>query len=181
MASFTETDKPATPTSPSGPTAAKPSEHSEVAIEEFGIDALGSNGLRTKEPVRVYVRYRAREDLQIRWGFCIITSDLHTTIACDGILDGFMVSAGTNEVACNIARLPLAPGRYALRVVIMDPYTELPFAQRGFFDAPCFFEVDFPPGLRNNAMRQLKELVVLDDLTFERSELGEKEKSGEPN
>ena len=146
-----------------------PSEESGVVIEEFGLEPLGSDGLRTGDPVRVYVRYRSRKDLRVRWGFCLLTADLETTIACDGPLGSFLLPAGSGELAGTMTRLPLSGGRYALRVVIMDPYTELPFAMRGFHDAPGYFDVGLPASLRNNYRMFTNDLVALEDLTWERS------------
>jgi ABC-type polysaccharide/polyol phosphate transport system ATPase subunit len=146
-----------------------PSAESGLVIDDFGIEPLESDRLRTGEPARIYVRYRSAADLRVRWGFCFLTSDLETTIACDGPPEGFVVPAGSGEFAGTLSRLPLSGGRYALRVAIMDPFTELPFAMRGFHDAPGFFDVDLPASLRNNYRLFTNDLIALEDLTWERS------------
>ena len=142
-----------------------------LVIEGFGIEPLGASVLRTGFPARIFVRYHAPTARQVRWGFCLLTADLATTIACDGGLAGFEVGAGRGELSGTVPRLPLSGGRYALRVTIMDPATELPFALAGFGDAPHFFAVEMPTTVRNNYRMFTHDLVVLEDLTWaERSD-----------
>jgi lipopolysaccharide transport system ATP-binding protein len=144
------------------------SEQSGVVIDDFGIQAVGAESLHTGAAARVYVRYRAAQSLQVRWGFCLLTSDLATTISCDGPLDPFPIPPGNGELAGTLARLPLAGGRYALRVAIMDPHTELPLAMGGFHDPPRYFTVDMSTSLRNNYRMFTSDLVALDAVTWER-------------
>ena len=136
-----------------------------IVIEDFGIQPLVGGTLRTGSPARVYVRFHATAARQVRWGFCLLTADLATTIACDGRLAGFPIAAGRGELSGTMPRLPLAKGRYALRVTIMDPASELPFALGGFGDAPCYFAVEMPTSLRNNYRMFTNDLMVLENLT----------------
>ena len=138
-----------------------------VTIEEFGIQALPSGELRTGGPARVYLRYRSRHDLRVRWAFSILTADLETTIASDGPLGSFVLPMGSGELTGTVPRLPLSGGRYALRAVIMDPHTELPFSARGFHDAPRYFDVQMATSLRNNYRMLTKDLVALEDLVWD--------------
>jgi ABC-type polysaccharide/polyol phosphate transport system ATPase subunit len=138
-----------------------------VVVEDFGIQPLGAGGLCTGGAARVYVRYRSRDDLRVRWAFSILTADLETTIACEGPLGSFVLPAGDGELSGTVPRLPLSGGRYALRVVIMDPHTELPFSMRGFRGAPCYFEVGMATSLRNNYRMFTNDLVALEDLVWD--------------
>jgi lipopolysaccharide transport system ATP-binding protein len=153
------------------PPDASPCENSGVAIDDFGIQPIASESLCTADPARVYVRYHSTRDLDIRWGFCLLTSDLETTIACEGLLEPFPVTTGSGELAGTMPRLPLTGGRYALRVAIMDPHTELPLALGGFYTLPRYFTVHGPTSLRNNYRMFTRDLVVLENLKWERLSL----------
>jgi lipopolysaccharide transport system ATP-binding protein len=144
-----------------------PCEGSGVEIDDFGVEPAGSPPPGTGTPVRVYVRYRTCRPLDIRWGFCLLTPDLATTIACEGLLEPFPIQAGAGELAATVPRLPLAAGRYALRVAIMDPHTELPLALGGFYTPPRYFTIETPASIRDNYRMFTDDLVALEDLKWE--------------
>ena len=137
-----------------------------VVIEDFGIRPLGAGALRTGAPARIHLRYRSARDLHLRWGFCLLTADLETTISCEGRLEAFPIRAGRGELSATMPRLPLSGGRYALRVTIVDPATQLPFALGGYRNAPRYFDVEMPTSLRNNYRMYTRDLVTLEDLTW---------------
>ena len=143
-----------------------PSEDSAVAIDDFGVRSVLSETLHTGDPARVYVRYHSDKNLDARWGFCLLTSDLETTIACDGPLEPVSITAGVGELAGTV-RLPLTGGRYALRVAIMDPQNELPLALGGFHEPPRYFTIETPASLRNNYRMFMRDLVALQDPYWE--------------
>jgi lipopolysaccharide transport system ATP-binding protein len=138
-----------------------------IAIEDFGIQPVISGALRTGEPARIHVRYVAARDVTVRWGFCLLTAGLDTTIACDGPPGSYRLAAGAGELTGTVPRLPLASGQYALRVAIMDPATELPFALRGFADPPRYFAVEMRATVRDNYRMFTGDLVALDDVRWE--------------
>jgi lipopolysaccharide transport system ATP-binding protein len=148
----------------------RPTASSAVEILDFGIQPSGGDSLHTGKAARVYVRYRAHRDVDIRWGFCLLSSDVATVITCEGLLDPFPVKAGEGEVTGTIPRLPLAAGRYALRVAIMDPHTELPFALGGFHSLPGYFTVDATNGVRDNYRMFTGDLIALEDVRWERTD-----------
>jgi hypothetical protein len=113
------------------------------------------------------VRYRSHRDVDIRWGFCLLTCDATTVITCEGLLEPFPVKAGAGEVAGTISRLPLVGGRYALRVAIMDPHTELPFALGGFYDLPRYFTVEDTNSVRGNYRMFTGDVIALEDVKWE--------------
>ena len=90
-------------------------------------------------------------------------------------MEAFFVAAGRGEFTATIPRLPLVPGRYALRVAIMDPQTELPYALGGFHSPPRYFTVEAPTSRRNNYRMYTQDLIVLEDLQWERREIAETE------
>jgi hypothetical protein len=113
--------------------------------------------------------------VDIRWGFGLLSSDLTTAITSEGLMDPVLVRAGRGELSVMMPRLPLTAGRYALRVAITDPHTEMPYALGGFDTPPRYFTVDAPTSRRNNYRMYTHDLVVLEDLHWERREIGESE------
>lgn len=151
------------------------SEDSNVVIEDFGIRPMGQSLLRTGEPARVYVRYRAFRDVEIRWGFSLLTADLATSITSEGLMESFVIGAGSGELVATISGLPLVSGRFALRVAILDPETELPYALGGFHSLPRYFAVEAPISRRNNYRMYTRDLFVLEDVQWERFDLRQSE------
>jgi lipopolysaccharide transport system ATP-binding protein len=143
--------------------------NSGMEIDDFGVEAVDSGAVRTGEPARIFVRYRSRRSAHIRWGFCLLTSDMETAITSEG-LESFSISGGAGELAATVPRLPLVGGRYALRVAIMDPDTELPLALGGFHTPPRYFKVEAPPSVRNNYRMFTNDLVVLDGVRWEQQD-----------
>ena len=156
-----------TASAPTERIAVRPLDTNGVTIEAFGMQPLGPEGLCTGNPARVFLRYRTAEDLNVRWGFSILTANLETTLTCDGPVESIQLPAGRGELTGTVPRLPLSGGRYAIRVAIVDPSTELPFALRGYQDAPEYFDVEMPPSVRNNYRMFANSLVTLDGLTWE--------------
>jgi lipopolysaccharide transport system ATP-binding protein len=144
-----------------------------VDIHDFGMQSVNASCLYTGEAARVYVRYAADRKVDLRWGFSLLTADISTAITSEGLMEAFSVAAGQGELAAIIPRLPLVPGQYALRVAIMDPHTEMPYALAGFHSLPRYFTVEAPASRRNNYRMYTHDLVVLEDLQWERQETGD--------
>lgn len=140
---------------------------SGFAIEDLGIGPVAGEAIHSNEPVRIHFRYRSNEDTGVRWGFSLHTADLETTIASDGSLETIYLPAGTGEIECLVPRLPLSAGRYAVRLAVLDGDAKMPLALRGFHDAPVYFEVKMPASLRNNYRMFMKDLVVLEGVSWE--------------
>ena len=138
----------------------------DVCIDDYGIQSTEAVSLSTGEPVRVYVRYSAARNLNVRWGFSLFSADLATAITSEGLTQPIALTAGVGEFRVTIPRLPLAPGRYALRVALMDPDTDTPYALGGFHSAPRYFTVEAPTSRRNNYRMYTQDLVVLEDLQW---------------
>jgi hypothetical protein len=141
-----------------------------VVIEDFGVAGLRRASICTGDSVRVHLRYRSDRHADVRWGFCLLTANLETTIACEGTLEPVSIRAGVGELAATL-RLPLTGGRYALRVAIMDARNELPLCLRGFDDPPRYFTVDMPTTLRNNYRTFMRDLIVLEEPVWEETEI----------
>jgi lipopolysaccharide transport system ATP-binding protein len=150
-----------------------PAPSGNIDIDDYGIQPIDAASLCTGEPARVYVRYTAARSLDVRWGFSLLSSDLLTAITSEGIMEAVALRAGRGEFVATIPRLPLVPGRYALRVAMMDPDTEMPYALGGFHSPPRYFTVEAPTSRRNNYRMYTHDLVVLQDLQWERPETSE--------
>jgi lipopolysaccharide transport system ATP-binding protein len=146
-----------------------------VKICNYGMEPVEGPALHTSEPARVRVRYAASRSLEVRWGFSLLSCDLATAITSEGLMEPFSVPAGQGELVAIVPRLPLVPGRYALRVAILDANTEMPYALGGFHSPPRYFTVEAPTSRRNNYRMYTHDLVVLEDLQWERREIGEAE------
>lgn len=142
-------------------------EEPRFCIEKFTIAPLTGNAICSNEPVRICFRYRSAEDTGVRWGFSLHTADLETTIACDGSFDTVHLPAGVGEIECTVPRLPLSAGRYAIRLAVLDADAKMPLALRGFHDTPVYFEVKMPTTLRNNYRIFMKDLIVLEGVTWQ--------------
>jgi lipopolysaccharide transport system ATP-binding protein len=150
------------------PQVQTPIETHGVIIDDFNVRPIDSESLRTGAPARVSIRYRSNQRFEIRWGFCLLSANLDTTITCEGPPGHFSISAGAGEVAGTILRLPLVDGHYALRVAIMDAQTELPLALGGFNTPPRYFTVSAPTSVRNNYRMFTGDLVALEEVAWER-------------
>jgi ABC-type polysaccharide/polyol phosphate transport system ATPase subunit len=126
-----------------------------IAIDGYDMRPLDDQALRTNEPARVRLRYTATRPLNVRWGFSLLSSDLTTAI-----------TSGRGELVATIPRLPLVPGRYALRVAILDPETEMPYALGGFDAPPRYFTVEASVTRRNNYRMYTGDLVVLEKVEW---------------
>ncbi len=142
-----------------------------IRISGYNIQPVAAPALRTGEPARICLGYVARRSLSIRWGFSLLSSDLATAIASDGLMEPFSVATGEGELEAIIPRLPLAAGRYALRVAVLDPHTEMPYALGGFDSAPHYFTVEAPISRRNNYRMYTRDLVVLEDVRWHGPEI----------
>jgi lipopolysaccharide transport system ATP-binding protein len=153
------------------PSVATVASGGDIEIDDYSMQPIDSVSLRTGESARVYVRYTAARNLEVRWGFGLLTADLATTITSEGLMDILTTISGQGEFTATIPRLPLVPGRYALRVAIMDPHTEMPYALGGFNSPPRYFTVEAPISRRNNYRMYTGDLIVLENLQWERRQI----------
>lgn len=117
---------------------------------------------RTGEPLRIALRYRAAEPIEIVWGFSFWTLDQWICITGDSSLAPLRVEHGEGELACDIPRLPLLPGRYAIRAAITEAGSLAVLAESGWKGPAATVDVTAPPDLLTNAQTQLGQLVTLD-------------------
>ncbi len=152
-----------------GPATADGRAPGPYRIESLAIEPLGRDRIETGGAARVVLRYVAERDLEpIAWGFQVCSVDLAAVLA-NGIgateADGLRISAGRGELSCEIPRLPLFAGQYALRGGLIEPWSRGVLALSGFEDAPCFFSIATPRDERHNLGRLSGALVLLETTT----------------
>jgi len=150
----------------SGPAAADGRAAGPFRIESLSIEPLGRERIETGGAARVVLRYVAERDLEpVAWGFQVCGVDLAAVLA-NGIgateADGVRLTAGRGELSCEIPRLPLFAGRYALRGGLIEPWTRGVLALSGFEDAPGYFSIATPRDERHNLGRLSGALVLLE-------------------
>ena len=150
----------------SGPASADGRAPGPYRIESLAIEPLGRERLETGGAARVVLRYVAERDLEpIAWGFQVCGVDLAAVLA-NGIgateADGLRLSAGRGELSCEIPRLPLFAGQYALRGGLIEPWSRAVLALSGFEDPPCYFSIATPRDERHNLGRLSGALVLLE-------------------
>jgi lipopolysaccharide transport system ATP-binding protein len=144
-----------------GPLRPPPDEDVPVTIEEIVAEGPGGGAPRTLEPLRIAVRYRCREAVEVNWSFGVYTSDQWVCITGSFDESPRRLEPGTGEVSCLVPRLPLLPGRYLLRVAIVDPATRYPFAMSQW-NGGLPLRVEGETSATRNAQAQLQQLVALD-------------------
>ncbi len=116
-----------------------------IRIDGLRIEPLEGTALRTGHPARVTVAYTADAFLEpVTWAFTLCTADQLIRIGTgfrDRALRGVRIPAGSGTLTCVMPRLPLRPGRYALKAAIVSAETGILLALRGWEDVPCMFEV----------------------------------------
>jgi lipopolysaccharide transport system ATP-binding protein len=133
-----------------------------ITIEEVRAEPLCGDAIRTSEPVRITLRYRAEEHLVVLWGFSIWTADQWVCVTGEYDTATRTLEAGDGELTCVIPRLPLVSGRYSLRAGISDPATRQPLALYGWQNAAAVFDVRSTPAMLTNVQIAKSQLVTID-------------------
>jgi lipopolysaccharide transport system ATP-binding protein len=133
-----------------------------VLIEDVSASAVGGGPIMTGEPVRVAVRYRADERLEVIWGFGFWSADQWVHVGSEYDMRPRILEPGEGELSCVLPRLPLLGSRYTLRAAILDGQTQVAIAHFGYLDAPATFDVRSQPGILTNAQLESGALMTLD-------------------
>lgn len=133
-----------------------------VIIEQVLAEPVASDAIRTGEPMRITVRYRAKERLEILWGFFIWTADRWVTVCTASDMTPRTLLPGEGELTCLIPRLPLVGGRFALGATLSHPETKHPLATYGWEGAALPLDVRSHAAHELNAQRALNQLVTID-------------------
>jgi len=133
-----------------------------VVIDEIEAKSVHGGTIRTGEPVRITMRYRAEERLEVFWGFGVWTADQWVHITSEHDLRARTIEAGAGELSCIVPRLPLMGSRYTLRAAIIDARTRTALAHYGFQDAPESFDVRSEASALANAQLAANALVTFD-------------------
>jgi lipopolysaccharide transport system ATP-binding protein len=133
-----------------------------IAIES--LSALSANGiaLRTGEEMRVTLHYNCRERVDAAWGFGIWTEDQWICVTGAYEEKSRALRPGTGTLECVVPRLPLLPGRYQLRAVLVDPVTRYPLSLFGWEGAGLEIDVVSNANAIVNAQKRLSQLTTID-------------------
>jgi hypothetical protein len=129
-----------------------------------GLSAEGESGgaLRTGEAMRVTLSYDCREAVDAAWGFGIWTADQWICITGSYQETGRRIEPGRGSLSCLVPRLPLLPGSYMMRAVLVDPETRFPISLFGWNDPGLPIEVRGDATALTNGQSHLNQLVTID-------------------
>jgi len=133
-----------------------------IVIEAVAASAVDGGDIRTGEALRIRLRYRAEERLQIFWGFSVWTDDQWVNVASEYDLRARTVEPGVGELSCVVPHLPLIGTRYTLRAAIIDAGTRTALAHFGFQDAPATLDVASHPSPLGNARLATNALITME-------------------
>ena len=133
-----------------------------VVIEEVVIRAVDGGELRPGTAVEIGVTCRVEEP--IAEVCCAIEIGSGSLVAIATLPGGYVGEAfdllpPRTTFHCRIDRLPLAPGSYDLRVVIVERRFFCPLAMRGYENPAIRFEVVAPPTPLANLARERQNLI----------------------
>lgn len=141
---------------------APPAADGPVCITALVAEAAAGAEPKVGEPLRIRLRYMAREAHSAIWGFSIWTEDLATCVTAAHDMRPRIVGPGAGELVCVLPRLPLVPGRYALRAVIVAEEARHPLARWGWENDPQPIVIGGDPDLFNIFAMAMGQLVRTD-------------------
>jgi lipopolysaccharide transport system ATP-binding protein len=139
-----------------------PDDNDPIVIEDIKAEAADGDEIRSNEDLRLILKYRALESLDVIWGFSIWTDDQWVCVTGDYDMRPRKLSPGSGELRCLIPRNPLVAGSYWLKASIIDPASRRPLAMLGEQNPPQAFFVRSHPTELNNAFTAMNQLVTLD-------------------
>lgn len=123
----------------------KPSLKIPIVIKAVTISAIKDGTIAPGSGVRISLHYDALDDdLEANWGISIWSADQTTRLftCSDRYQKQPFLTKKSGTVFCEIQKLPLAPGSYAIKAGAYDPLTAWPIDRRGWDNPPVFFEVN---------------------------------------
>ena len=133
-----------------------------IVIEGIWAEAVDGGKIRTGESVRIRLRYRADQRLEVFWGFAIWTADQWVSVVSEYDPRARTIEAGVGEFSCIVQSLPLVGSRFTLRAAIIDFRTRTALAHYGYYDAPEPLDVHSVPSMLGNARLASNALVTMD-------------------
>lgn len=133
-----------------------------LAIHQLLARSESGGPPRTGEPAEIVLRYRTREPLDTVWAVTIWSSDgwvCITTLAND---EPRRLAAGSGELVCRLARLPLVAGRYLMTAAIVDPVTMHPIVRIGGDGGGVPLTIVSSPSLLGNLQSQRGQILDME-------------------
>ncbi len=140
--------------------AARSAKSASLTIDSVRLGDDGKSAC-TGGSLEIELEVTASRDLDVRWCFSIWTS--HGSVCITGAWapePHHLVGGGT--LRCIVPRLPLLPGRYDVRLGVVDERTNQPLAAVGFDDPPVQLRVDADPDLFVNQQMAMGQLTSVD-------------------
>lgn len=134
----------------------------EAGIGALRLEPVKGEQLVSGEPARLVMEWSADKELDIWWGFSIWTGDMAICVTGNYNVSTSTIAPGSGELVCDIARLPLVPGRYRLSGYIIDAASSQPFARFGQDDSPVFFDVSGKADRVLNALIAMGQLATIE-------------------
>nr|MDQ4087424.1 phytanoyl-CoA dioxygenase family protein [Pseudomonadota bacterium] len=133
---------------------------SPITITEVLAASPDGGPLQPGQPMRMTLRYRCDEPVNLVWGFTIWTADQWVCVTGSNARREQAIAPGAGELSCLVPRLPLLPGHYVLRPDITDARTTFPLVPGAA--SSIEIQVASPVDAELNARRQLGQLVAMD-------------------
>ncbi len=122
-----------------------------VTFERVSVARPDGSRARTGEDLVLTFDLRSSEAQSVELGFTFWTADLAICVAAD-LSDGsrdhrpgvatYRIGAERFSVSCEVAALPLRPGRYAVRAAVHESATGDILGMHGVEDTPTWFDVE---------------------------------------
>ena len=142
-------------------------EHDQLVIDELEVRGPGgSRDVRAGERAEVVLRCRSAAARRVRMAFSFWTADGLVCVAGAFDEESRSLVAGPNELRATIPRLPLLAGGYHVRASITDAAKRIALATFGFRQVPRTFTVVATPSIEGNALFQLGQLTMIEDVSW---------------
>jgi len=121
----------------------------------------GQERLRTGSPMRLAATVHCERPQRLRWSFTIWSADQWVCIACEADPAVHDLPTGEHLLSCTMPRLSLMPGRYQVRVAIIDAETGFPLIGRAGSEPALEIDVGAADSTQV-ARAQSNQLVTVD-------------------
>jgi hypothetical protein len=112
--------------------------------------------------MRLRLLVHSDQEVAVRWGFTIWSGDHWVCVTGEADSKAHRLEPGESALGATIARLPLMPGRFAIRAVLIDAETGLVRARFGWEEPPLEIAVGAGGDPLHSAAARLQPLVTID-------------------
>jgi ABC-type polysaccharide/polyol phosphate transport system ATPase subunit len=124
--------------------------------------ACTSEKIGSGDDVSISISFFSKYERKVVFATSILTRDLGTCVTNLVDPEVATLQEGSGHRRCRIPNLPLSPGTYCLRTVILDPETYHPISHVGIETKPTLFRVFGDGSLVSLMSQDQGQLVVMD-------------------